>query len=49
MSPKKPYVEVMVGVHNVFKFFHVEYVHRLTYVHHDTQKWGIRFTFQASF
>ena len=49
MDPKKPYVEVMVGVHNVLKFFHIEYVRRLTYLYSDTQKWGIRFTFQASF
>ena len=49
MNPKKPYVEVMVGVHNVFKFFHIEYVHRLTYVRSDTKRWGIRFAFQASF
>ena len=49
MNPRKPYVEAMVGVHNVFKFFHVEYVHRLTYLRAKTQRWGIRFTFQASF
>ena len=49
MNPRIPYVEAMIGVHNVFKFFHIEYVQRLTYIHHDTQKWGIRFTFQASF
>lgn len=49
MNPRVPYVEAIVGVHNVLKFFHIEYVQRLTYIHHDTQKWGIRFTFQASF
>ena len=25
MDPEKPYVEVMAGIHNIFKFFNVEY------------------------
>ena len=29
MDPSKPYVEVSAGVHNVFRFFHIEYVRRL--------------------
>lgn len=45
----RPYVEVMVGVHNIFKILHVEYVHRINYLQHDTQKWGVRFTFRTSF
>ena len=49
MNSWKPYVEVNVGIHNIFKFFSVDYNHRLTYNRHDTQKWGLRFAFEASF
>lgn len=49
MNPRVPYVELIVGVHNIFKVFHVEYVRRLNYLEADTQKWGIRFLFRASF
>lgn len=31
MDSKKPYIEFVVGIHNIFKFLHVEYVHRLNY------------------
>ena len=49
MNRKKPYVEVFVGIHNIFKVFHIEYVHRLTYWYPNTQRWGIRGTFRLSF
>ena len=49
MSPKVPYVELVVGVHNIFKILHVEYVRRLNYLEADTQKWGVRFLFRMSF
>lgn len=49
MNSWKPYVEVNVGIHNIFKFFSVDYYHRLTYIRHDTQTWGLRFAFEASF
>jgi hypothetical protein len=49
MNPKKPYFELVVGIHNIFKLFHIEYVHRLNYHYEDTQKWGIRFTFRVTF
>ena len=50
MERKKPYVEVIAGVHNIFKLFHVEYVRRLNYLEDpDTQKWGIRFMFRLTF
>lgn len=40
----EPYVEASVGIYNIFKLLHVEYVHRFTYTHlPNTQKWGIRF------
>ena len=45
-----PYWECVAGVHNIFKFFSVEYVKRLTYLHNDNiDKWGIRFGFMMSF
>ena len=50
MDKKKPYVEVVAGLHNIFKLFHVEYVRRLTYLDDpDTHKWGIRFMFRLTF
>ncbi len=49
MNSWKPYVEVNVGIHNIFKFFSVDYYHRLTYVRDNTQTWGLRFAFEASF
>ena len=50
MDKNKPYWEVVVGVHNIFKFFGVDYVRRLTYT--DTpgvKKNGVRFSFMMSF
>ena len=50
MDPKKPYVEVVAGIHNIFKLVHVEYVHRLTYLDQpDTSRWGIRLRVMMSF
>ncbi len=50
MSGNKPYVEAIIGVHNIFKLFHVEYVRRLTYTELPTcTKNGVRFTFRATF
>ncbi len=49
MDVQRPYVEVIAGIHNIFKLLHVEYVHRLTYNTPSTQRWGIRFMFRASF
>lgn len=50
MDPNKPYVEVIAGVHNIFKLFHIQYVRRLTYIDHpETHKWGIRFMFRMTF
>lgn len=49
MDRKVPYVELVVGIHNIFKILHVEYVRRLTYLEPDTQKWGVRFLFRVSF
>lgn len=49
MNSWKPYVELNVGIHNILKFFSIDYYHRLTYNRHDTQTWGLRFAFEASF
>ena len=50
MDPKRPYVEAVVGVHNIFKLFHVVYVRRLTYLDHpNINKNGVRFIFRMTF
>ncbi len=50
MDSNKPYVEVVAGVHNVFKFFHVEYVRRLNYLDLPTAtKQGVRIKFSMKF
>ena len=46
----KPYVEVIAGVHNIFKLLHIEYVRRLTYLDLPTAtKWGIRVRLMMTF
>ncbi|MBO7138954.1 MAG: carboxypeptidase-like regulatory domain-containing protein [Prevotella sp.] len=50
MNPKVPYFEVIAGVHNIFKIFHVEYVRRLNYLSLPTsERWGIRYIFRLTF
>ena len=50
MQSEKPYAEVVVGVHNIFKILRVEFVRRLSYLDLPTsKKWGIRYTFRMSF
>jgi len=50
MDAKKPYLEMVVGIHNIFKLIHVEYVRRLTYLDLPTaEKWGIRYIFRLTF
>ena len=48
----KPYVEVNYGVENIFKFFRVDFVHRLSYLDYDpnvkTRKFGILFGVQIN-
>lgn len=40
---KKPYMEASVGIYNIFKFFRVDYVHRLSYLSNPgISKSGIR-------
>ena len=39
-----PYMEVCVGIHNIFKIFRIEAVRRLNYFdHYDKNKWGVNF------
>lgn len=44
MDPKVPYVEGSIGIHNIFKLLHIEYVHRFTYRDNPgINKNGVRF------
>ena len=50
LDPKKPYVEVCAGIHNIFKLLHVEYVRRLNYKNLPTaNKWGVRLMIRTVF
>lgn len=50
MDPSRPYYELVLGIHNIFQFFHVEYVRRLSYNDLSTSpKWGMRYVIQMSF
>ena len=50
MDKKTPYLEASVGIYNIFKLLHVEYVHRLTYRDHpNINKNGVRFMIQLVF
>ena len=31
MDSKRPYIELIAGIHNIFKIIHIQYVHRLNY------------------
>ncbi|HEU5290491.1 MAG TPA: DUF5686 family protein [Cyclobacteriaceae bacterium] len=48
----KPYVEVSYGVENIFKFFRVDFAHRLTYLDYNpdvkTRKFGVLVGIQIS-
>lgn len=46
----RPYVEIVAGLHNIFRFFRVEYVRRLTYLDLPTAtRQGVRFGFTLQF
>lgn len=50
MDPHKPYVELIAGVHNIFKLLHVEFVHRCNYNELPTaHKNGIRLMMRLTF
>lgn len=46
----EPYMECSVGIHNIFKLLHVEYVRRLNYLDHPgINRDGIRIALQLNF
>lgn len=46
----KPYVELGYGVENIFKFFRVDFVHRMSYLDNEgARKFGVLFTAQLQF
>ena len=50
MDPKNPYMEVGVGIENIFKFLRLDYVWRLTYKDHPSiQTRGVRFMMKLTF
>lgn len=50
MDSKTPYMECSVGIHNIFKILHIDYVRRLNYLDHpDANKWGVRFMVMMTF
>ena len=49
MDKNTPYWEIVLGVHNIFKFFAVDYVRRMNYYGPGIKKNGVRFMFMASF
>ena len=50
MDPKTPYMECSVGIHNIFKILHIDYVRRLNYLDHpDANKWAVRFMVMMTF
>lgn len=47
LSLKKPYMEVGYGVENIFKFFRIDFIHRLSYLDSpDVRKFGVLGTIQ---
>ena len=50
MDSHRPYAELVLGIHNIFKIWHVEYVRRLSYNDLPTSpKWGMRYVIAFSF
>lgn len=50
MDTSRPYVELRLGIGNIFKLFYVEYVRRLTYLHNpNTHRQGIRIAMRMMF
>lgn len=50
LSRGVPYIELGYGVENIFKFFRVDFIHRLSYLdktkNPDVRKFGVLFSFQ---
>lgn len=50
MDSKRPYVELVAGVHNIFKIVHVEFVHRCNYTYLPiAHRNGIRLMMRMTF
>ncbi len=50
MDKNRPYVELALGVHNIFKLLHVEYVRRLNYLENPyCSKEGVRLMVRMTF
>lgn len=50
MDSKTPYVEMSLGIHNIFKLIHIEYVRRLNYLDYPgVHKQGVRFMVRMTF
>ncbi|MGN0036246.1 MAG: DUF5686 family protein [Bacteroidaceae bacterium] len=50
MDPKVPYMEISVGIHNIFKILHIEYVRRLNYLDNPgINKQGVRLMMMMTF
>ena len=50
MDTKRPYMELRLGIHNIFKLIEVDYVRRLSYLNNpNTNKWGIRLKVRMTF
>lgn len=50
MDPKRPYIELVAGIHNIFKLLHVQFVHRLNYNSLPTAKRnGVRIMLRLTF
>lgn len=48
-EPRRPYIELGYGVENIFKFFRVDFVHRMSYLENpDIRKFAVLFSFQFS-
>lgn len=47
---EKPYLEAGVGIENIFKFFRIDLVRRLTYLNHpNVNEWGVRMSLKFDF
>ncbi len=50
MDHHRPYIELIAGIHNIFKIFHVQFVHRLNYNGLPTaKKNGVRLMMRFTF
>lgn len=50
MDKNRPYVELIAGIHNIFKIVHIQYVRRLNYLNLPTaNKHGVRIMMRLTF